>query len=205
MKSSSVNCSPADYSQPDFFRFGWDSLFLVQQVRELAKRSPAMRMLELGAGSGVVTCELSRDLELGPTHVVEVQPEWGPHLVSNLQNFARLPQAPVIHWESVGSFNPLSNLQFELIVSNPPYFAPERGRPSPDPRRNVVHRLVLEPWQMWIDCMVRSLAVGGEAWFLQKDPGPAFGKPSIPDGFQFKHEVRSGPMRLICLRRLHVE
>lgn len=195
-----------DYSQPAFFRFGRDSLFLVAEALRLTKfQDEIPRLLELGAGSGIVSCEISRQRSVGAVHVVEAQPEWKPHLETNLQHFGRFAEAPVLHWQTVGEFNPTSSIQADVIVTNPPYFDPARGRPSPDSQRNIAHRLVLDPWDSWLACLCRSLAPGGEAFMLQKDPGPLRGEWTLPENYELKHEVRSGPMRLIALRRLNVE
>ncbi len=197
--------SPSDYAQPDFFRFGWDALFLVEQVCLRTRARPGARLVELGAGSGVIACEVSRRLPLAGAWLVEAQRDWGPYLEENLRRFGSFPQGARVHWGTVGEFNPASEPLADLLVSNPPYFSPERGRPAPDLRRNIAHRLVLEGWEAWLACMVRCLAPGGEAWYLQKDPGPLEGKVPLPEGFTLTHEVRSGPMRVLCLRRLHVE
>jgi len=198
--------NPKDYLQPEFFRFGWDSLFLVEEVLARTKfQSRAFRLLELGAGSGVVSCEVSQRLVPSELDLVEAQEEWRPYLLGNLQQHGHFAQPASIHWTTVGRFNPAGALKYDLILSNPPYFHPDRGRPSPNAQRNAAHRLILDDWATWLSCFHRSLAMGGEAWWLQKDPGPQLGAFPIEAGFELKHEVRSGPMRLLCLRRLNVE
>jgi len=137
--------------------------------------------------------------------LVECQEDWRPHLESNIARFGEFAAAAVVFWGTVGAFHPGPGDAFDLIVANPPYFDPGRGRPAPDPRRNTAHRFVLEGWDAWRDCMVRSLAVGGEAWWLQKDPGPVGAKWEVPLGYELAHVVRTGEMRLLRLRRLHVE
>lgn len=196
---------PGDYLQPDFFRFGWDALFLVKTIQaRVCSWEKDLHLLELGAGSGVIACELSQQLPIAHAYLVEAQTEWRSYLENNLHQHGRFADSEIF-WGTVGEFNLSGELKADLIVSNPPYYAPARGRPCADERRNTAHRLVLEPWQAWLDCMCRSLAVGGEAWFLQKDPGPLSGKPVLPKGFNLTHEVRSGPMRILCLRHLDVE
>lgn len=189
-----------DYRQPDFFRFGWDQFFLIDTVTELtAARAPAA-LIELGAGSGVIACELSRRLPLKTIHFVEYQQaEWEPHLTANAQQFAPTATS-VFHWGAVSQFNPAGELRVPLVVANPPYFLPESGRKATDPRRNIARRFVVDPWQAWVDAMVRSLAPGGEAYWLHRDPGPR-GVPAFPDDYDWHHVRRSGKMRIICLRR----
>jgi tRNA1(Val) A37 N6-methylase TrmN6 len=192
-----------DYSQPNFFRFGGDSLYLVREVCQRMRPSSAPpRVVELGAGCGVIICELSQKVHLGPVTLVEAQREWQPHLEHNLLHFGQFREGPVVYWERVSRFNLHGELQADLIVSNPPYFVPGRGRASPNPQRNIAHRLMLDPWEAWLACMCRTLVPGGEAWYLQKKLDRSEGSPVLPQGLSLKLELISGPMGLICLSRL---
>lgn len=158
-----------DYSQPDFFRFGTDSISLVREVLARTRfKNEKCTILELGAGSGVITCELSHQLNFTQATLVEAQREWQIYLDSNLKKFLKAQNASVA-WETVGEFNPNGELKFDLIVCNPPYYQLEEGRPSPIPQRNIAHRFVLESWEEWLKCIKRSLASEGEAWFLQRE------------------------------------
>jgi len=190
----------SDYRQPDFFRIGHDQLFLVRHAAALTRHRSCETLIDLGAGSGVLACELTRLIAVDHAHLVEVQEaEWAPFLAANLSEFARL-RAHTIHWRSVGEFNRDGELRAQLLVANPPYFLPSAGRPSPDQRRNIAHRFVVDSWQAWVDAMVRSLAPDGEAFWLQRDPGPQ-GRPVLPAGWQWSHVVREGRLRVIRLAR----
>jgi tRNA1(Val) A37 N6-methylase TrmN6 len=187
-----------DYLQPEFFRFGWDQFFLIETVMQFIHHKEIKQMIELGAGSGVITCELSQQLDIESVHLVEYQKiDWEPFLTHNIQKKAKTVET-LYHWQSVGEFNRDKKIQASLIVANPPYFLPESGRRSEDPRRNIARRFVINSWQEWIDCMVRSLAPGGQAFWLHRDPGPP-GRPILPPGFEWKHVKRSAKMRVICL------
>ncbi len=193
-----------DYAQPDFFRFGWDQLFLVKTVLEHSAHKKIDVLVELGAGSGVLSCELSQKRPITHAHLVEYQQqEWEPYLTQNVLKQGRLPSVDY-HWQKVSEFNLQSEIQAQVLLCNPPYFLVRSGRASLDPRRNIAHRFVIDEFQAWVDAMVRSIAVGGEAWWLHRDPGPQ-GKPTIPPGYEIKHVMRSGRMRIIRLTRLNVE
>lgn len=159
----------ADYSQPDFFRFGSDALLLVSKVVQGTVLQGPIHLLELGIGSGVIACELSQRLSIQLLTGVEAQPEWKPHLEFNLARFCKTASWN-IQWQKVSEFNISGTQQFDLIVCNPPYYTPESGRPSPDRQRDNAHRFVLDSWSEWLRCMERSLAPHGEVWCLQKDP-----------------------------------
>ncbi len=193
-----------DYLQPDFFRFGWDQLFFVDVIRTHSRHQQVTSLVELGAGSGVIACELSRKLAIQHVHLVEYQQsEWEPFIRHNITHFGKFSDSS-FHWLKVSEFNRSQEIQAPLVVCNPPYFLPRAGRNSLDPRRNIAHRFVIDQWQDWVDAMVRTLAPGGEAWWLHRDPGP-MGKPKFPENFDWKHVVRSGRMRVIRLARLDVE
>jgi len=193
-----------DYLQPDFFRFGWDQMLLVKTVHEHTPAGKISAMVELGIGSGVMSCELSQLREIEELHGVEYQQEaWESFLTPNLRTHGRF-QRHQLHWGKVSEFNLDGAIQVPLVIANPPYFLPRAGRKSLDPRRNIAHRFVVDEPQDWVDAMVRTLAPGGEAWWLHRDPGPQ-GKPKMPANFKWKHVVHSGRMRVIRLSHLNVE
>lgn len=158
-----------DYLQPDFFRFGSDSLFLVHELlkRSCFKNRPS-KVLELGAGSGVISCELSQQMNFMEVTLVEAQVEWRYYLELNVNKKLKSKKVKIF-WETVGEFNLNGEIQADLIVCNPPYYHPNDGRSSPNVQRNISHRFVLDPWKNWLSCMQRSLAPGGEAWFIHRD------------------------------------
>lgn len=191
---------PSDYSQPEFFRFGSDSLWLARELPSLVTPRSSYRVLELGIGSGVISCELSQRLPISLLHGVEAQRDWEVHLESNLARFCRA-QRWEVSWQRVSEYNREGAQQYDLIVCNPPYFEPESGRPSADERRNIAHRFVLEPWGEWLRCLERSLAPAGEAWFLQKDSALNSLRLPIAPEFELATVKLEAQLRLMRLRR----
>jgi tRNA1(Val) A37 N6-methylase TrmN6 len=193
-----------DYAQPDFFRFGWDQMLLVKTVHEHTPLEKLSALVELGIGSGVMSCELSKLREIQALHGVELQrEEWENFLTPNLALHGRFERVQ-LHWQKVSEFNLDEAIKVPLIIANPPYFLPRAGRKSIDPRRNIAHRFVVDEPQDWVNAMVRTLAPGGSAWWLHRDPGPQ-GKPAMPANFEWQHVVRLGRMRVIRLTHLNVE
>ena len=47
-----------DYLQPDFYHFNEDSIQLVRFIKENIDNSTEHSALEVGAGCGVISCEL---------------------------------------------------------------------------------------------------------------------------------------------------
>ncbi|MBY0517415.1 MAG: methyltransferase [Bacteriovoracaceae bacterium] len=192
---------PKDYLQPEFFRFGWDQVFFVENVAQLTKFKENCHLVELGAGSGVISCELSKKIQIESCDLLEFQKEeWESYLIPNLEHQSSIKN-PRFHWGKVSEFNLDCSIKADLVVCNPPYFVPRDGRASADPRRNIAHRFVIDSWQDWIDAMVRTLKPDGEAFWLHRDPGPS-GKPIFPEGYDWQHVVRSSRMRIIRLGHL---
>jgi tRNA1(Val) A37 N6-methylase TrmN6 len=192
-----------DYRQPDFFRFGSDSLWLAEVVRNDLSVDRELRVLELGIGCGVISCELSQHLKLSEIFGVEAQFDFSEVLLSNLANFSR-SKSFQIFWGKVSEFNLSGEQRFDLVYFNPPYFDPKAGRSAPDHRRNIAHRWVLDPFIAWIECAKRSLTDKGMAYWLMKDPH-TMGKSQAGEGFELEHIAHSGALRVLRLRRLNVE
>ncbi|MBN2798473.1 MAG: methyltransferase [Deltaproteobacteria bacterium] len=105
------------------FRYGAEAFWLPG----FALERPARRALELGAGSGVISLLLAaRGLEVTG---VELRPEWARGWASSLAESAvspRLVRGEVREWTEGG---------YDLVVSNPPFFAGGTGPVAPDPWR----------------------------------------------------------------------
>jgi tRNA1(Val) A37 N6-methylase TrmN6 len=185
------------YHQPDFFRFGSDSLMLVEEIRKNYKNQ-SRALIDLGTGCGVLAIELAQTYQFESIHLVEYQREaFELSLQKNLAAFQL--NNSVIHWLSISEFNKNGAIQSELIVFNPPYFKTESSRSSCDQQRNIAHRLVIDLWEDWISCVERSLAINGEAYWLEKKPFLSSSSKKI------ECLLDRGDLRVMRLRRLNVE
>lgn len=150
-----------DYHQPGFYRFSEDSLLLVSEIA--GRNVTALSLLDIGAGSGVIGIELALKLNIPTVHFLELQREWEPFLSKNIEKF--LPGKEIeIFWESVGKWPP--GRKYDLIVSNPPYYLPQRGRLSPDPIRARCRSFLEDNWDVLIQKSLEALAPEGRAFFV---------------------------------------
>lgn len=122
-----------EYSQPGEYHFSLDSVLLARRAAELAFSFSGARVLDLCAGCGVVGLDLAYFRpEVASVDFVEVQAIYSTHFERNrtlfgphtrfswhLANYCDL--AGRSEWQG----------RFDLIVSNPPYFAPGTGRLPP--------------------------------------------------------------------------
>ncbi len=151
----------SDYQQPEFYRFNEDSLLL---VKEIASENPkGMSLLDIGAGSGIIGIELANRLHIPLVHFLELQKEWEPYLTANIREQLKYAQSEIF-WSSLGEWNP--KMKYDLIVGNPPYYLPGRGKLSPDAVRGKCRMFLKDSWKVLLEKASLSLTPNGNAWFV---------------------------------------
>jgi tRNA1Val (adenine37-N6)-methyltransferase len=114
------------------YRFAIDSILLAR----FARPRRHARVLELGAGCGVVSIVLAALHD--PKEVVAV--EFQPRLAAMIAHNAGLNRIAVLRGICADVQAPIAELtpaSFDCVVANPPYRAARRGRESPIPERRV--------------------------------------------------------------------
>jgi tRNA1Val (adenine37-N6)-methyltransferase len=115
------------------YRFSVDSILLADFVHP--RRSD--RMLELGAGCGVIAAIIAAVHRPQSIVAVELQPSLAELAVRNA-DLNRLPDFRVLQADlRADTIEGLSADSFDWVVANPPYRAAGAGRISPDPSRRV--------------------------------------------------------------------
>lgn len=133
--------SNEDYLQPDFYRFNEDSLKLVNFVTTRVKQTG--RVIDIGSGCGVIGIELAQKITIDEIHFLELQPIFKDYLEMNIALFIPKSKSEVII-SSLGVFK--SDVKYDLIVSNPPYYLPGAGQLGPNPHRNLCRSFLEEGW-----------------------------------------------------------
>jgi len=125
------------------FRFAIDSVLLA----DFATPAPGP-VADLGAGCGVLCVLLAARGLVGPFCAVEIDPLAAACAERNLQR-AGLSGQVLLH--DLSQPHPgLKPNSFALVVSNPPFGQPGRGRLSPDPARaRARHELALTAEDLW--------------------------------------------------------
>lgn len=150
-----------DYLQPEFYRFSRDSLLLVEEVVRL--KCSGERLMDLGAGSGIIGCELSRRLEIPEVYFLELQREWEPYLTANIRSLIPEKKTEIL-WGSFSEWK--SSSPFDLIVANPPYYLPGHGELSPDLNRRLCRCFLVDDWEILGNTARGALAPSGNAFFI---------------------------------------
>lgn len=153
-----------DYLQPDFYRFNTDSMELINWVK--TKVIKADSILDLCAGCGYLGIEASQLLCPQFLTLVECQIDFFPYLKKNSQTF--LPSVLVdIHIKKVSEFYPPH--LYDLILINPPYYLPQNGNVSPDPRRAIARTFLIDNWTIFLEKILLCLSSRGKAFVILKN------------------------------------
>ncbi len=171
-----------DYQQPEFYRFNEDSLALVKEI--VSQGFQPEKILDIGAGSGVIGIELAQKLRIPVVHFLELQKEWAPFLSANIETYLKVSEVKIF-WNSVGRWIP--ETKYDLIVANPPYYLPENGRLSPDPVRARCRSFLEDNWETLFAKSFSALKPHGHAFFV-----------TTPDNLgHVKRAARDLPLRII--------
>ena len=154
-----------DYSQPDFYRFNSDSLALIDWI--CGKKMCSRRVLDLGAGCGIIGIELAQKLEMDKLTLIELQRDYEEHLKRNLKLYLPKKIELEILWTAFSELNLVES--YELIVCNPPYYLPGHGQTSKDERRMIARSFIRDSWRHLLDIVDRYLSEEGEAIFVIKN------------------------------------
>lgn len=155
----------SDYLQPDFYRFNEDSLKLVNWLA--AKKPTCTRLLDLGAGSGVIGIELCNRLLIPELTLLEAQKDFIPFIETNVREQLKVPARAQIIQQSFGEWKTQS--QFDLIVSNPPYYLKGHGEVAPDARKQIARTFELDNWQILLTLVHSVMVPGGKCFIVVKN------------------------------------
>ncbi|MGH7916703.1 MAG: tRNA1(Val) (adenine(37)-N6)-methyltransferase [Candidatus Binataceae bacterium] len=114
------------------YRFSVDALLLGR----FARAGRRDRVLELGAGCGVVSVMLAAAHQPRELIALEIQPELAAMAARNFE-LSNLRRCTARCGDLRDKLDGLEPASFDLIVSNPPFRAARRGRESPNESRRI--------------------------------------------------------------------
>ena len=160
----------SNYSQPAFYRFNEDSINLVKWIQATGIKPD--RILDLGAGSGVLGIELALLLTPQKLTLVEVQEEFQSHLETNCRYFLSNSVAHSIFIKSFLDFK--SDQKFDLIVCNPPYYLPGNGELPQDPKRAIARTFLIDSWPILLKTISDAISAEGKGFIVLKEDKALF-------------------------------
>ena len=156
-----------DYFQPSFYHFNQDSIEFVKWIENHFKFSKITNVLDLCSGCGIIGLELLQAFPEWNIDFCELQEPFFFFFSKNSKLF--FPQRSFNYFQmDLRKFNQDSTLMYELIVCNPPYFSPNKGRLPPSTERRLCRFFSEEDWNELFNCFSRSLTVEGKAYFLAR-------------------------------------
>jgi tRNA1Val (adenine37-N6)-methyltransferase len=144
------------------YRFSVDSILLARfaQIRK------SDRVLELGAGTGVIAIAIAALHQPREIVAVEIQPE----LTALIRRNAELNRIETIR-AVAGDLRKLPEAEvaresFDVVIANPPYRASNTGRISPDPARRVARSEASATLEDFVAAASRCARRGARAAFV---------------------------------------
>jgi tRNA1Val (adenine37-N6)-methyltransferase len=123
------------------YRFNLDAVLLAGFALAHREADRPARVIDLGAGSGVVALLVAAWRPAWQVTAVEVQPSLADLARRNIE-LNNLPVELIeADWRSLGVPGRMG--EADLVVCNPPYFAVERGQPCPDTEKAAARHEVL--------------------------------------------------------------
>ena len=144
------------------YRFSVDAILLGRFIRP----RPGARILELGAGCGVISIMAAALYGPREAAAIELQSELADLIARNaaLNNLAAVRAvAADLRTRAIGGVAPAS---FDLVIANPPYRAAGSGRRSPNAGRNLARAESAATLDDFVAAAARYLKHGGKAAFV---------------------------------------
>ena len=166
-----ANMFTYQYTQPPEYHFSLYTIHLAEYLAQQLKPFPglpALRVLDLCAGCGVLGIELSFYLR-ALTHIdfIEVQEIYTDYFNQNTERVNR-PELK-LHWHLLNYeelLKPEWANTYDLIISNPPYFQAGHGMLSPSEFKNRCRFFLDSTFPHFILAIMNSLTADGQAYFL---------------------------------------
>lgn len=156
-----------DYHQPSWYKFGSDSLELVDTVEQFfSSKESFLSCLDIGAGCGVLGFELLLRKRVVKLVSLEKQAAFINFLNKNRELFGLQSDAQVIHHDCL---NYKGSQKFDLIISNPPYFESRKFRSSKIFERQVCRFYESETLNSWKVCIMNNLKDKGFVAFCYRE------------------------------------
>lgn len=167
-----------DYSQPDFYRFSEDSIFLAKRAYQEVGDLKISKTLDLCAGCGVVGIEfLNRYNKKIQLDFLEIQKEFNHHIQFNVNNILNGKYRKDIHiynfsfadilLHKVEDTNTFRN-DYDVILCNPPYFEEKKARTSKNLNKRICRALIDSTFMDLIQAIMFCLSPMGKAFVLSR-------------------------------------
>ncbi len=189
--------------QPLFdYRFSIDSILLGDFARP---RRHGDRVLELGAGCGVIAAIIAALRNPREVIAIELQPQLASIAKRNAQ-LNRLSNLKVIEADlRARKIDDAAPASFDYVVANPPYRAPLSGRESPNASRRLARGTGGARLQDFLTAAARYVCVGGKVALIFTAPRAAElivemkSRSLEPKRLRFVHSFADSPASAVLI------
>lgn len=137
-------------------RFTLDSILLA----DFCRVKPKERVLEPGAGTGVISIALAKKNPRSLFYPVEIQPELAGLCEQNRKDNSVERNIITVKRDIRRLYQSINPGGFDVVVANPPYARAGTGRQSPLPWRRIARQDLLGRIEFWLD-LQKFLKNGG--------------------------------------------
>lgn len=186
------------YSQPDFYHFSEDSIFLAKVAARYIQMG---KVLDLCAGAGVVGIELYQLLLKQNITIdfLEIQNEYEKHLRTNLKNY-QMDQIATTYFSDFSKH--IIKEKYDYVVCNPPFYDEDKGRLPENNQRKICRFIQKEDFFHLIKYIEQSLRNDGIAFLLlEKDQ---WDKPFEHTRFKVIDEIPFDKVKSVFLLGLNI-
>jgi tRNA1Val (adenine37-N6)-methyltransferase len=127
----------------------------------IAVQQHARHILDIGTGTGVIAMMLAQRFVHATVDAVEID---GPAAAAADQNFSHAPFAGRMKVYSLPFEKFITEIKYDLIVSNPPYFVNDLK--NPEKRREIARHTHEDFFDMLIQRSAAMLSSNGSLWMI---------------------------------------
>ncbi len=173
-----------NYSQPDFYHFTEDSIFLAKFTSEYLRDGRELVGAELFAGCGVISLELLQRVNtIKHLSLYEIEEEFYKHWLVNSKQLLESSSKQIEY--HLRDFRSISD-RVDFIIANPPYFFKEHSRVSPNVKRQRARMMSRDDYVDLFNLLPQRLKSGGGAFLAMREDI----KPFIANGKLKVNECR---------------
>lgn len=155
------------------YRAGLDAVLLAAAAQPVRSNSGPLRVVDVGAGVGTAGLCLAARLDEADVTLVERDLLASQLSDRNIERNRLAARARVV---TVDVMKPapeavkqsLADASFDLAISNPPYLAEGRHRPSADELKAAAHAMPEDGLDRWLRFMARMTRPGGTAVIIHR-------------------------------------
>lgn len=150
------------------YRAGLDAVLLAATI---AERGEAFRVLDAGAGVGVVGLCVARRIADAEVVLVEREPALADLALQNAERNGLAGRVSVVRGDVTGKADKLNQVPaeaFDVVLANPPFHAAGHGTASDKPLKAASHAMGGDELDAWVRFAARVARPGGTLTTIHK-------------------------------------